>query len=279
MHTITIDDESLAVKAMQRVLEKKDPDGTHIGMVKVGDFLDYVISHNDIDVAFIDVEMKTDGITVTKKLRQIAPDINIVIYSGHPQYKADALDQHVSSFIVKPVTEEKLDVALAHLRRPLKSRQSDDAQQHYCAEPLRVITFGNFVVYGEQGKILNFSMTHSLTVFAYLIDQCGYSVTSRDIALNAFEKTEFDAQTSKDISKYLMALIKDLTNAGYGDVVIKQNKTVKVNKSRISCDLYDALRGDQAALSSFRGEYMIDFSWADRSETAHELREVVKRSQ
>ena len=42
MHTITVDDESLAVNAMLRVLKKKDPNGTHFGTVKVKEFLEYV---------------------------------------------------------------------------------------------------------------------------------------------------------------------------------------------------------------------------------------------
>ena len=67
MHTITVDDESLAVRAMLRELRKKDPDGTHIGMVKAAEFLEYVRNHPELDIAFIDVEMKTDGITLTKK--------------------------------------------------------------------------------------------------------------------------------------------------------------------------------------------------------------------
>lgn len=268
MHTITIDDESLAVSAMLRVLKKRDPNGTHIGVLNAADLFGYVKKNSDIDIAFIDVEMADNGLSVVKKLKELAPGTNIVIYSGYTKYKPDALDLHVSSFITKPVTDEKLDIALANLRRPLKEK--------YCSEPLRVITFGNFIVYGENNKVLSFSASNSMNVFAYLIDQCGYPVTSKDIATYAFEKEEFTKQASKDVSKYVLALIKDLTAAGYGDVVIKQNKTVKINKNRISCDLFDALNGDKNAVSSFKGEYMIDFSWAEHSEAVKELRERIQ---
>ncbi len=98
-----------------------------------------------------------------------------------------------------------------------------------------------------------------MAIFAYLIDQCGYPVTPKEIASDVFEKTKFDKQFSKDISKYVISLMKDLESIGYGDVVIKQNKTLKINKARISCDLYDALNSDKKALESYHSEYMIDF--------------------
>ena len=55
MHTITVDDESLSVRAMQRMLNQTDPEGVHNGVYKVSEFFDYVRKHDDIDIAFIDI--------------------------------------------------------------------------------------------------------------------------------------------------------------------------------------------------------------------------------
>jgi len=271
MHTITVDDESLAVSAMLRVLKKKDPNGIHFGTVRVGEFLEYVRSHPDIDIAFIDVEMKTDGITLTKKIKQITKNLNIVIYSGHSQYKADALDQHVSSFISKPVTEEKLQIALDNLRFPLKNGTQETGN---VLTPLRVTTFGNFVVYDKNGDVMKFTSRHAQSILAYLIDQCGYPIAPKDIATVVFEVNEYDSYASKRVSRYIGELRNDLASAGYGDVVIKESRTVKINKQRISCDLYDALQGDKAVLETFHNEYMIDYSWAEKSESFWDLKEM-----
>ena len=272
MHTVTVDDESLAVSAMLRVLNRKDPNGTHFGTVRVGEFLEYISLHNDIDIAFIDVEMKTDGITLTKKLKQLTKNLNIVIYSGHSQYKADALDLHVSSFITKPVTDEKLQVALDNLRFPLKighiEPETDDLPKM-----LKVTTFGNFIVYDKNGKVMKFSSRHAQAILAYLIDQCGYPVSPKDIATEIFGIEVYDSYASKRVSRYISELRSDLANAGYIDVVIKESRTVKVNKQRVSCDLYDALNGDTEALSAFHGEYMIDYSWAEYSDSFRDLKE------
>ncbi|MBR1824907.1 MAG: response regulator [Ruminococcus sp.] len=263
MHTITVDDESLAVSAMQRTLAKVDPDGEHKGFYKVRDFLDYVGKHDDIDIAFIDVEMSgRDGISLTREVKRIAPNTNIVIYSGHRQYRADAMDEHVSSFIVKPVDEEKLRVAIENLRKPIVKRLNP--------KPMKIVTFGSFVAYENENKVMTFSSTRAMEIFAYLIDQCGYPVTSKEISSDVFAK-ELDSSVSKEISRSVIALLKDLENVGYGDVVIKQNKSLKINKSRVSCDLYNAMNGDEAELSAFMGEYLIDYSWAEFSESRKEL--------
>ena len=275
MHTVTVDDESLAVSAMLRVLGKKDPNGTHFGTVRVEEFLEYIGDHSDIDIAFIDVEMKTDGITLTKKLKAMRNDLNIVIYSGHPQYKADALDLHVSSYITKPVTEEKLQTALDNLRFPLKTGAAAEPKADDAAKLLKVTTFGSFVVYNGNGEVMKFSSRHAQAVFAYLIDQCGYPVSPQDIAADVFEITDYDSYASKRISRYISELRSDLAGAGFEDIVIKESRTVKINKKRVSCDLYAALHGDAAARAAFRGEYMIDYSWAEKSEAFRDLTEIV----
>ena len=272
MHTVTIDDESLAVSAMLRVLNKNDPNGTHFGTVKVGGFLEYISNHQDIDIAFIDVEMKTDGITLTKKLKQFTKHLNIVIYSGHSQYKADALDLHVSSFITKPVTEEKLQVALDNLRFPLKTAHKPETDN--APKMLKATTFGSFVVYDENGDLIKFSSHHAQAILAYLIDQCGYPVAPKDIAADVFEIEDYDSYASKRVSRYISELRSDLEKVGYSDVVIKESRTVKVNKQRIACDLYDALNGDTTALSAFHGDYLIDYSWAEHSDSLRDLKEL-----
>lgn len=277
MHTVTVDDESLAVSAMLRVLNKKDPDGIHFGTVRVGEFLEYVSSHQDIDIAFIDVEMKTDGITLTKKLKQIAENLNIVIYSGHAQYKADALDLHVSSYIMKPVTEEKLQTALDNLRYPLKNSLTEP-ETSSISNPLKVTTFGSFVVYDDKGGVMKFTSRHAQAILAYLIDQCGYPVAPKDIAAEVFEIEKYDNYASKRVSRYISELRSDLAKAGYADVVIKESRTVKINKQRISCDLYDALQGEPSALAAFHGDYMIDYTWAEYSDSLCDLKEMLHQT-
>ena len=40
----------------------------------------------------------------------------------------------------------------------------------------------------------------------------------------------------------------------------------------MDCDLYDLFAGDTAAFSNYHGEYMIDYSWAEISDSADRIK-------
>ena len=85
------------------------------------------------------------------------------------------------------------------------------------------------------------------------------------------EEPVFDDRVSKRVSKIVNLLIDDLNNAGFHDVIIKQNRHLQINKDAVDCDLYRTLDGDVEALNSFHGEYMLEYSWAEFSDLIEEI--------
>ena len=69
-------------------------------------------------------------------------------------------------------------------------------------------------------------------------------------------------------------LIKDIEAAGFHNVIIKQNRQIQINKEAVNCDLYDLFSGDTSALKSYHGEYMIDYSWAEISDSAERIKSL-----
>ena len=129
-------------------------------------------------------------------------------------------------FLKKPVSVDNVRNALAHLRYPIADKE--DTQKK-----LRVVTFGNFKVYADDGKTLKFSRSLSREIFAYLIDQCGFPVTSKMIAADVLEVQDFDDTTSKKPSKTIGYLVSDLSSAGFTDMIDKQNSQIRINKKDI----------------------------------------------
>ena len=136
---------------------------------------------------------------------------------------------------------------------------------------LKVVTFGIFKVFDKNGEMLNFTRTLSKEILAYLIDQAGFPITSKDIAKDVLEEQIFDDRVSKRVSKLVNLLIDDLNNAGFHDVIIKQNRQIQINKDALDCDLYRTLDGDVEALNSFHGEYMLEYSWAEFSDLIEDI--------
>lgn len=72
----------------------------------------------NIDLITMDITMPgMDGIETTTYMKDIKPDATIVMITSHGQeeYVAQALSAGARSFILKPITEEKLAQALIDL--------------------------------------------------------------------------------------------------------------------------------------------------------------------
>lgn len=253
MHTITVDDEQLAINALLRILRKIDPTGHHEGVIRADQFMDYVKA-NDVDVAFIDVDLYgMTGIDLTKMLSNIKPRLNVVLYTGHPEYKPDAIDLFVSGYLIKPASKEDVEEVLQHLRYPIKQ--------------VRVQCFGFFEVFaGEQP--LKFTRKDSKEVFAYLIDRRGAEVS--DEALRCLLWAEEDDTDKKKV--YIRNIIYDIRNAfaavGVEDIIRSRQGYYCVNVGKIQCDYYDYLNGKTVRTARLR-EYMEQFSnWSCHTKNA-----------
>ncbi len=47
------------------------------------------------------------------------------------------------------------------------------------------------------------------------------------------------------------------------DVIIRRHRDLAIRKDMVDCDYYRMLDGDMDAVNSYRGEYMIEYSWAE----------------
>lgn len=244
MLTITLDDETFAVNALLRVLKKVDPAGIHEGVTNEKDFFAYLEEHF-ADVAFVDVDLYgTDGITITKTLAEKYPDLNVIIYTGHPQYRGDAMDVYACACLVKPVDEDDVQEALAHLRRKIRS--------------VRIQCFGRFEVFADD-KPVKFKRTGSKEVFAYLIDKRGAAVSIDELRCLLWGEEE-DTEQKKN---YIRNLIRDIRSIlgqyGLYDVILNDPGFYAVDSSKLNCDYYDFLAGKEVR-AALLGEYMEQYS-------------------
>lgn len=52
-------------------------------------------------------------------------------------------------------------------------------------------------------------------------------------------------------------------SVGIYDIIIKNRNSICINKNIIDCDYYDYINGVPYAINKYRGEYMLQYSWAD----------------
>ena len=121
---------------------------------------------------------------------------------------------------------------------------------------LQVKCFGSFEVF-KDGKPLKFHRQKSKELFAYLVDREGSSANINELNAVLWEE---------DHKSYLRNLIVDiqetLKEAGIEDVFIKRYSECFIDPTKIDCDAYEYKKGNPDAIRMYRGEYMIQYSWA-----------------
>ena len=201
-----------------------------------------------IDIAFLEVEMaKLNGIELAKKLKKRNPQIKIIFVTSHPEYALDAYKIHAFGYIMKPVSDKKIKEEINAI---------GDIFGMNSFKKLQVKCFGNFEVF-HNGEPLRFSYKKSKEVFAYLIDREGSTININELNAVLWEQ---------DHPSYLRNLIADvqntLKNIGASDVFIKRHNECYIDVNKVDCDAYEYKKGDQNAMRMYRGEYMIQYSWA-----------------
>ena len=143
MISIAIDDVLSIAQQIRDLMTEIDPEGNHYAGSDTEEMQGLILETRP-DLVLLDIEMPgMNGLEVAAKIKQLSPDTNITFVTGFPEYAVDAFGMHVSGFVVKPVTKERLMDEIANLRIPPKARSNDENK-------LRVQCFGSFEVFVDE---------------------------------------------------------------------------------------------------------------------------------
>ena len=254
MRILCLDDEPLALKMLEQAVREAKPDAVISGFRKQAELLEEA-EKNGCDVAFLDIHMRgMTGVEVARRLKKIAPKMNIIFVTGFSDYKGDAMDLRASGYIMKPVTAEEVKAELEDLRFPIVPKKD---------VLLRVQCFGNFDVFLPSGEHVRFERSRSKEIFAYLVHRQGTSCTIKELAAALFEDEPYDAKQQNYMQQLTHALMKSLRAVGAEETVVKGFNALAVNPELIDCDYYRFKELDAGAVNSFQNEYMSQYSWAE----------------
>ncbi len=255
MKILAVDDERIALDHITSILKRIEPEAEIIGCRRGMQALE-MMSDGDIQIAFLDIDLRDiSGIELARQMKLKNPTLNIVFTTGYGDYAGDAFDLHASGYVLKPLTDEKIRRELDDLRHPLEHAETS-------GDKLRIHAFGNFEVYDKSGIPMSFQYAKSKEMLAYLVDRCGTFCTNGEIMGILWGDEATDSKRS-----YLKNLRTDLTSAleqaGYSNVLIRRRGMIAVVPDEIDCDYYDWLKGKPAAINAYRGEYMVQYSWSE----------------
>lgn len=179
------------------------------------------------------------------------PDTNIIFTGNTTEFMQEAFNLHVSGFLLKPFTVEQVRYELTDLRKPVSIKNVPE---------ISVQCFGNFELYID-GNPVHFTYKKTKEMLAYLIDRKGSRVSGDELIAVLWE----DDSGTRAAKSYLRNLWADLRSTfekyGTADMLVKGRNSYAVRPEYMKCDYYEYERGREK--SSFNGEYMSQYSWAE----------------
>lgn len=254
LEIIIIDDEPKSIADLKRIILNIYPSS----IIHSFDVPESALAHllqNKPDIAFLDIEMPTiTGLEFAKRVKIASPKTNIIFVTAYSKYAIDAMGLYPSGYLMKPISQTKLNEALDNLRFPLSKS----------SERIRVQCFGNFEVFVD-GVPVKFARSKTKELFAYLIDRGGARVTMSEITSVLWEDAENTPKSNSFLRQLISDLISTLNNLKLNDIIIKSHNQISVDLEKINCDYYSFLKGDATNNNAFRGEYMSQYSWSEHT--------------
>ncbi|MBR1865249.1 MAG: response regulator [Lachnospiraceae bacterium] len=254
MLIFSIDDEPLLNTASLRIIREAVPDAEVLTFLRGSDALK-TIQENNLrpDIVFSDIQMPgLNGLEFAVKLKTLCPSAKIVFVTGYSEYALDAFKIHAQGYILKPLEADRVREEIAHSFPPPAA----------ASDKLHVQCFGYFDV-TWQGQPLTFARRKTKELFAFLIDREGTACTMEDIS-SALYENEQDLKVTKNRIRVLINDLKStLSKIRMENVLIRQSGWVAIRRELVDCDYYKMLDGDMHAVSSFAGDYMQQYTWAE----------------
>ena len=261
MIILAVDDERIMLKELTTELRQVFPDSEIQGFqdsLKAEQWaIELAREGQKIDYTFLDIQMREmSGLELARRLKLLHPGMILVFCTAFTEYAFEAVGMYAKGYLMKPISAEDIVRTLDEMVHDWRKSLSADKQDFY------VKTFGHFEVFAN-GQPLIFEREKAKELLAYLIDRYGSSVTTEQIAVVLWEDRPYDRTLKNYVSTILGSLRNTLRKVGKEDILIKSRNHLSVDPEKFKCDAYDYEKGDIAAINSFRGEYMVNYSWAE----------------
>lgn len=258
MIAIAVDDEPISLDCLEVVLQSTNEFSEIHKFNNAEDAIKWA-KNNSADIAFLDIEMwGKNGLQLAAELRKIIPQCKIVFQTSNPTYAVDAFQLHANGYIVKPVKKESVLKEIAYIKEHADKKIETPNNN---SKPF-AICFGNFDLFYNNEPV-KFSRAKSKELFAYLVLKRGGSCSVSELAAVLFEDKEDSPSLQSQIRNLVSALKSTLESIGCTDILVKSRGYLAVKTDLFECDYYNFLNHDPAAINSYCGEFMSQYSWAE----------------
>ena len=228
MRIAAVDDETHALERFERMVSGI-AELELCGLFESGEQLIAYLKGNPLDVVFLDIEMPgISGLQLSEQIQNLNEQIDIVFITAFNQYAVEAFEVQAVDYILKPLTEERLQKTLKRLQKTRGKPLNDGKPFVQC--------FGDFEVL-LNGEALTWKNSKAKEVLAFLVHKNGVPVGWEKIADAVWPDFNAEkAQTNFHATTYLLR--KRLAEVGLTQIIESVRGNYRVVSNKFDCDVY-----------------------------------------
>ncbi|MPM25328.1 Chemotaxis response regulator protein-glutamate methylesterase [bioreactor metagenome] len=228
MKIAAVDDEIHALERFERMVSGI-ADLELCGLFDSGEKLLAYLTENTLDVVFLDIEMPDiSGLQLSEQIQNLNEQIDIVFVTAFNQYAVEAFEVQAVDYIMKPLTEDRLN-------KTLKRLQKTRGKSARAGKPF-VQCFSDFQVF-VNGEALTWKNSKAKEVLAFLVHKNGVPVGWEKIADAVWPDFNLEkAQTNFHATTYLLR--KRLAEVGLSHIIESVRGNYRAVTDQFDCDVY-----------------------------------------
>ncbi|WP_235885906.1 response regulator [Paenibacillus cymbidii] len=275
MKAILVDDEMLALRDLERQLQK-------IGGIEVADKFQDGASALEAapgiqpDVVFLDIDMpEMNGVELAERIQELLPRTEIVFVTAYEEFAVKAFELNAIDYVLKPVHSERLVRTIARLSSRKEAADEEDTPED---KPTLIRCFQCLQIDFAEPESIPWRTSKSQELFAYLIHRRTQPV--RKDALLDLLWPEADLKRGyTQLYTAIYQIRKTLTARGIDIQIGNHEKGYLLHLNGLKLDVDEWERGLQQAppltadtlaqhmalVDLYRGDYLAeyDYLWAE----------------
>ena len=277
MKVMIVDDERLALRSMERLLQQVG--GVHI----VGAYqnpqqaLD-AVRDDGPELVFLDIEMPTmSGIELAERLQNVNQELQIVFVTAFNEYAITAFELQALDYLVKPVRPDRLVKTMERMHKYLKQPEKLEAPRSDATTMIRMFDSLQVQYPNEQPTSISWRTQKSQELFAYLLFLNG-KIVRKDALIEILWPDQDADKAYTNLYTTVYQLRRTLKQQQIGVQILSLDEGYYIEKGEVTVDVElwenavlstpelseETAENYQYLLQLYRGHYLDsnNYAWA-----------------
>lgn len=230
INAVLVDDEKPALRVLEHLLNAY-PEVTIVGMYTNPKKAIEEIGQLKPEVVFLDINMpQLQGIDAASRILDLSPETDIVFVTAFDQYAIEAFELHAMDYLLKPITEARLEKTVERLRKKAPVRKEPQSSK------LQIRCFGRFRMGWEGQEPIKWRIEKARELFAYLLQNQSRNI-SKDELMDKLWPEDSPEKAVKQLYNSTYYIRKALNSYGIDRTLISINNSYYLKLGPVNWDV------------------------------------------